>query len=170
MPSPFVVRRPTPDDVAGIARVHVLAWQQTYRGLMSDEVLDDPGFVSRRERMWTALVTDPRYADTHVAIAERDGEIVGFASAGPAEAAYPDPPLQLFTIYLLRDEHGSGAGDALIESVLGAEPASLWVADPNPRAQAFYRKHGFVPERAEEHDSGVRELRMVREGAAPSAG
>ena len=42
------------------------------------------------------------------------------------------------------------------------ESAALWVADPNPRAQAFYRKHGFVPDGTMQVDDGVREIRMVR--------
>jgi predicted GNAT family N-acyltransferase len=39
----------------------------------------------------------------------------------------------------------------------------LWVADPNPRAQAFYRKHGFVADGATQVEDGVREIRMVRD-------
>ena len=41
-------------------------------------------------------------------------------------------------------------------------PAALWVADPNPRAQAFYRKHGFVADGTARFEDGVREIRMVR--------
>jgi hypothetical protein len=38
-------------------------------------------------------------------------------------------------------------GAALLDAVVGPhESATLWVADPDPRAQAFYRKHGFVPD------------------------
>ena len=29
-----------------MARVNVRCWQETYRGLMSDAVLDDPGFLA----------------------------------------------------------------------------------------------------------------------------
>jgi len=39
---------------------------------------------------------------------------------------------------------------------------ALWVADPNPRAQAFYRKHGFVADGTARFEGGVREIRMVR--------
>ena len=42
------------------------------------------------------------------------------------------------------------------------DSAALWVADPNPRAQAFYRKHGFVADGTVMVDDGVREIRMVR--------
>jgi predicted GNAT family N-acyltransferase len=44
------------------------------------------------------------------------------------------------------------------------EPTALWVADPNPRAQAFYRKHGFVADGTAQVEDGVREIRMVRTG------
>ncbi|WP_166787597.1 TetR/AcrR family transcriptional regulator [Cryobacterium levicorallinum] len=43
-----------------------------------------------------------------------------------------------------------------------AMPAALWVADPNPCAQTFYRKHGFFADGAVKTDDGVRELRRVR--------
>jgi GNAT superfamily N-acetyltransferase len=58
--------------------------------------------------------------------------------------------------------HGTGAGRALLEAVADPqEPVALWVADPNPRAQAFYRKHGFVADGAAQAEGGVREIRMV---------
>jgi hypothetical protein len=50
--------RPQVEDVAQMARVNVRCWQETYRGLMSDAVLDDPGFLAARERFWTAALTD----------------------------------------------------------------------------------------------------------------
>lgn len=55
------VRRATPADAAGMAKVHVESWRETYRGVMSDDVLDDPDFVARRERFWEAALTDPQY-------------------------------------------------------------------------------------------------------------
>ena len=39
---------------------------------------------------------------------------------------------------------------------------ALWVADPNPRAQAFYRKHGFASDGSAQVEDGVREIPMVR--------
>jgi hypothetical protein len=37
---------------------------------MSDAVLDDPGFLAARERFWTAALTDERYRENRVAVAE----------------------------------------------------------------------------------------------------
>ena len=146
-----------------MARVNVLSWQETYRGLMSDAVLDDPGFLAARERFWTAALTDERYRENRVAVAERDGELVGIAMSGPPLDAVAAWPRQLYVLYVYAAHHGTGVGPALLEAVVDPEESvALWVGDPNPRAQAFYRKHGFVADGTGQVEDGVREIRMVR--------
>src|SRR5215218_8248388 len=158
MTSPVTVRAARVDDAAEMARVLVRSWRETYRGLMRDEVLDDPRLAEFRERFWTVALSD-----------ERDREIIGVALAGPPERPEPGWATHLYVLYVVAAEHGSGAGAALLDAVVDPrEPAALWVADPNPRAQAFYRKHGFEPDGAVQVDDGVREIRMVR--AAGRAG
>lgn len=155
------VRRAQLADVSAIAQVHVDAWDETYRGLIADHILDDPNFLSARERQWATALTDPRFSTHRVAVAEQDGTIVGIAMSGPT--AEKSEPLHLYVLYVLRQWHGSGAGADLLESVLAREEAAtLWVADPNPRAQAFYRKHGFEPDGTEKVEDDLREIRMAR--------
>jgi GNAT superfamily N-acetyltransferase len=165
----LIVRQARAEDAKAMARIHVQSWQEAYRGLMADEILDRPGFVERRERFWTAALGDERYSANRVAVAERGGELVGIASAGPAEDADARWPAQLYVLYVLAADHGTGAGSGLLAAVIGDDHAGLWVADPNPRAQAFYRKHGFRPDGARKHDRdlGIDEIRMVRHGAEP---
>jgi len=158
----FDVRRAEPADASSMARVHVDTWRETYRGLMSDAVLDDPGFLSRRERFWAAAVTDPRYGQNIVAVASREGTLIGIAMSGQS-LDNADESQQLHVLYAYAEFHGSGVGAALLDAVIDPTvSAALWVADPNPRAQAFYRKHGFFPDGAVKTDDDVRELRMVR--------
>ncbi len=146
-----------------MARVNVQSWQATYRGLMSDAVLDDPGFLAARERFWTATLTDERYRENRMAVAERDDELVGIAMSGPPLDAGAAWARQLYVLYVSAADHGTSAGPALLEAVVDPEDSmALWVADPNPRAQAFYRKHGFVADGAAQVEGGVREIRMVR--------
>ena len=64
---------------------------------------------------------------------------------------------------MIAADHGAGAGPARLSAVVNPEePGALWVADPNPRAQAFYRKHGFVADGSAQIEGGMREIRMVR--------
>lgn len=161
--SSLTVRPARVEDVAQMALVNVRCWQETYRGLMSDAVLDDPDFLSTRERFWAAALTDERYRRNRVAVAERDGELIGIAMSGPPLDADVTWTRQLYVLYVYAADHGTGAGLALLVAVVDAgESVALWVADPNPRAQAFYRKHGFVADGTAQVEGGVREIRMVR--------
>jgi L-amino acid N-acyltransferase YncA len=146
-----------------MAGVNVRCWQETYRGLMPDAVLDDPGFLAARQRFWTAALTDERYRENRVAVAERDDQLVGIAMSGPPLDAAAAWARQLHVLYVYAADHGMGAGSALLEAVVDPEEsAALWVADPNPRAKAFYRKHGFVADGTAHVEDGMREIRMVR--------
>jgi GNAT superfamily N-acetyltransferase len=147
-----------------MARVIVRCWRETYRGVMSDAVLDDPDFLDGRERFWTAALTDERHRENRVAVAERDSELIGVAMSGPPLDDGAAWARQLYVLYVYAADHGTGAGPALLEAVVDPEESvALWVADPNPRAQAFYRKHGFVADGADQVEGGVREIRMVRD-------
>ncbi|MFG1604942.1 GNAT family N-acetyltransferase [Actinoplanes sp. NPDC049265] len=165
----FAVRPPRVEDVAEMAWVHVRCWQETYRGLMTDAVLDDPGFSAARERFWTAALTDKRYRENRMAVAERDGQLIGVAMSGPPLDVAAQWARQLYLLYVVAAEHGTDAGRALLQAVMDpAESAALWVADPNPRAQTFYRKHGFIADGTTQVEDGVREIRMVRAVQTPT--
>ena len=132
------VRQARVEDAPGMARMHVRSWRETYRGVMSDSVLDDPELPAYRERFWTAALSDERYRANRVAVAERDGEVVGIAMAGPPQDSGAQWGTHLYVLYVLAAEHGTGAGAALLDAGIGpTDSAALWVADPNPRAQAF---------------------------------
>jgi GNAT superfamily N-acetyltransferase len=157
----IVVREAELADIAGMAAVHVQSWKETYRGLAPDEMLDSPGMRERREHLWTRVLTDPQPHRKH-ALAEHDGQIVGIALAGPPEAQDAPREWQLYVLYLLAAHQGTGAGQQLLDAVIGSRPAYLWVADPNPRAQAFYHRNGFSPDGRTEAKT-VPGIRMVRD-------
>jgi ribosomal protein S18 acetylase RimI-like enzyme len=157
------VRAAVDRDVPLMARLHVESWRETYRGVMADAVLDDPEFIPRRARFWTAALTDPRYSSNRIAVAERDGSLIGVAMAGPVIEPDVQWAAQLYVLYTSAAVHGLGAGAALLDAVIEPKTtAGLWVTDPNPRAQKFYRKHGFLPDGTKKVEDGVGEIRMVR--------
>ncbi len=129
---------------------------------MSDAVLDDPGPLNSRERFWTAALTDPRYGQNTAVVASHEGRLIGIAMSGPSlDGACV--PQHLYVLYTYAAFHGSGVSEALLDAVIDrSSPATLWVADPNPRTPAFHRKHGFVTDGAVKIENDVREIRMVR--------
>ena len=44
---------------------------------MRDDVLDDPALLAVRKRFWTAALTDERFRDNRIAVAERGGHVIG---------------------------------------------------------------------------------------------
>jgi GNAT superfamily N-acetyltransferase len=100
-----------------------------------------------------------------VVVAEVAGEVVGFAQAVPSRDDPPVRPLELTVLYLRAAQHGSGLGQELLDAVVGDQPASLWVAEQNPRARRFYERNGFTSDGAREvleSWEGLVEVRLVR--------
>ncbi|MCT1545368.1 MULTISPECIES: GNAT family N-acetyltransferase [Kocuria] len=159
----FTLRVPSPEDAPRIAEVHVQSWRETYTGLVPEHFFGDAARQARR-KMWSRMLADPAVRD-RLRVAEVGGTIVGFAGAGRPEEEDPARELALRMLYVLRDHHGSGAGQALLDAVLGEEPAQLWVAEANPRAIRFYERNGFRADGAsltEPTLEDLREIRMVR--------
>lgn len=123
--SPVTVRRATVDDARGIAEVHVTAWREAYAGRMPAEFLASLDVEPRAEG-WARIV---ERGETDVFVAERDGTIVGWATAGPGRDDHAPRDLELEGIYLLASAYGSGAGQQLLDAAIGDEPAYLWVMD-----------------------------------------
>ncbi len=113
-----------------MARVSVRCRQETYRGLISDAVLDAPGFLAARERFWTVALTDERYHENRVAVAERNGELVGRAMSGPHLDAAAAWARQLYVLYVYTADHDTAAGQALLEAAVDR------TACPGTRASA----------------------------------
>ena len=69
----------------------------------------------------------------------------------PADSPLEGSGSELKQIYVRSDHYGSGLGRELLDHALAAMQADgvqwawLCVSDENPRAQAFYKKHGFAP-------------------------
>ena len=158
---PWTIARPTLDDLDEMGRVHVQVWREAYAGLLPDDYLAalDPTFGPTR---WRERFGTSEWVSWWLARDEHG--IVGITTSGPPRDEDAPEPLELYAINVLRRAHGTGLADDLMEHAIGDRPAYLWVLDGNDRAQAFYRRHGFVDEggRKPEPDTGVVEIRMAR--------
>ena len=97
---------------------------------------------------WERQLNDPAFA---VRIAEVDGEPVGYAKLGPLKLdVQPNGPAMLLDqLYVLKDHHGGGIAQALMDWVIdearnrGAQALYLTVFIDNHRARKFYARYGF---------------------------
>ncbi len=154
-----VVREATIEDVPGIARVHVDSWRTTYRGIVPQGVIDSFTYEQREELWRRALSPDNA---SFVYVAEEDGEVVGFASGGPAREDAPNHDGELYAIYLLQEHQGRGTGRRLFSAVVqelvrrGLNSMAIWVLTDNPACGFYEAMAGRkVYERQEEADCVV---------------
>ncbi|MGW9413662.1 N-acetyltransferase family protein [Arthrobacter cupressi] len=160
----FTLRTATPDDAETVPRLHLAAWKESYGHLLPKE------FFETREATMDESVERHRkaLAGAYQPVLAHDsaGELVGMAFAAPSRDDDAPCSLELQMIYALQRVHGTGVGQALLDAVIGKDEAYLWVLEDNPRAQAFYRRNGFVPDGRREllppEWEELPEIRMVR--------
>lgn len=145
------IRAVTLRDAAAIAAVHVASWRETYPGLMPDAMLSGLSVSDRTERWAHILVHALAHGDVSVFVAERDGDLVGFASGGGQReqdffaAGFTG---EISAIYVLGNAQGRGVGRSLMAAVAlalhdqGRQGGSLWVLRENQPARRFYEHLG----------------------------
>jgi GNAT superfamily N-acetyltransferase len=163
------VRAATPADSEAIGRMHYASWQEAYSALLPEGYFTEAG-EARRIEGWRRTLAEASAA-VALRIAVRGDEVVALASAGPARpngtAGAPVRDRELWSLYVRASEYGTGLAHRMLTAVLPDDvPAELWVFEANPRAQAFYAKHGFAPD-GSRHVFGAdlnhqAEIRMVR--------
>ena len=145
-----MIRRAVPADAELLSALAARTFTETFGHLYPPEDLAaflaeayDPG----RQR---EILSHPSYA---VWLAERDGEAIGHAAAGPCGLPHPDVAPgdgELKRLYVLKDRQNGGWGGRLfataLEWLLRDGPRTLWIGvwSQNLGAQRFYARHGFV--------------------------
>ncbi|MGM0836330.1 MAG: N-acetyltransferase family protein [Bacillota bacterium] len=128
-------------DEASIAKVHVDSWKTTYRGIVDDSYLESLTY-DNRQKMWERAI-EAGYEKGCLFVAEVDGDIVGFASAGPERTKKYEVDGELYAIYILQNYQKKGIGKALFSKVRefiiekGNKSMLLWVLTDNP-SRSFY--------------------------------
>lgn len=141
----ITIRSATPDDAAGIARVHVDSWKSTYPGILPEAAIKSISFEKQQAVWKRALETA---VGRLILVAEAGGDVVAYATAGPArDRGVPRFTGEVFTLYVLQGWQGRGIGralfsrarDALVKA--GHEQMIVWVVAENP-AVWFYESQG----------------------------
>ncbi|MFT4470734.1 N-acetyltransferase family protein [Arthrobacter sulfonylureivorans] len=162
----YCVRRATSHDVPATLDMKLAAWRETYATQRPASFFAAEAAQREQQIDWWSRGLA---AGAELWIAEDpSGRIIGCAGAGPTQDDDGDTgvPYELQMLYVLERAYGTALGQQLLEAAIGGNPALLWVLEDNPRAQAFFRKHGFAADGRREALTGpwdgLHEIRMVR--------
>ncbi len=131
-------------DAEPIARVEVETWRSTYAGMLPDRVLLT--MSERRQTASWASFLRHRPDDARVACNPK-GVITGFGNCGAQRDSNVDFGGEVYTLYVLPDAQGQGAGRQLLLALFarlvatGYGSALVWVVRANP-ARFFYERLG----------------------------
>jgi ribosomal protein S18 acetylase RimI-like enzyme len=142
------VREAKSGDADAIARVHVRAWKEAYRGLIPDDVI--VARAEQRQEEWGSRLEEQQERE-HVVVAQLGEEIVGFAAGGPSpdDDLNPAATAEVSGLYVDPDFWRQGVGRALLAELLfrfrskGFRSATLWVLAENMPARSFYEGLGW---------------------------
>lgn len=146
----------TAELVLPLAHCHIDCWRESFQHLVPAHVL--AAFAADRSAAtWERWRRD---AEHTVVLARKGTAVAGFAAATTEE---------LCALYVRAAHQGTGLADTLLRAVVPPGSArTLWVFADNPRAHAFYRRHGFADtgERRVDHITLLTEQRWSRPACA----
>ena len=132
------IRTASVDDAPAIAEIY-------NQGIEDRVATFETERRSADQRAWVKAIAG-RYPGI---VAQIDGEIIGWAGAGPYRERECYGGIGEFSMYVRRDWRGRGVGDLLVAALISeAERLGLWkllsrIFTFNEASRALCRKHGF---------------------------
>ncbi|MDE6150139.1 MAG: GNAT family N-acetyltransferase [Ruminococcus sp.] len=150
-------------DVAeGFGNVIYTAWEETYRGLMPDSILD--------KRSLEECIQRAKITPNNKLVALSGGKVVGVLGFLPQARNFvtDNDSGEIVALYVLKDYQKQGIGKALVKKSLEyieRPNVTLFVLKGNDNAIKFYKKMGFEftgHELVQQiFDSKITELEMI---------
>ena len=146
------IRSAEVEDAQAVTQIHAVARGAYYEASGVSVSTDDPATGDEYRDFWLKMITAE---GNHAWIAEESTHCIGFLVAGLPihEDMAGRLALELIGLYVVPEAWGSGVADGLHERfvrLLGSTPPAaegvLDVWSGNRRAQAFYRRRGWVPD------------------------
>ncbi len=140
------IRKATIADVPALAMVHVDTWKGTYKGIISDAIIQNLTYETGENRFLAVIKMQNDEVTCIVAELEQ-GEIVGFAIGGKERSGHPRYKGELWGIYVGREYQRRGIGKRLVSIILqklfklNINSMLVWVLKDNPYRK-FYESLG----------------------------
>jgi GNAT superfamily N-acetyltransferase len=147
-------RLAAPSEASLVAKMHTLSWQNAYRGMLSDQFLDQEIHEMMRQK-WDYRFAQPPY-DQYILIAEEDGLAQGFVCVYWNDNPVFGPLID--NLHVLPEFKGRGIGKRLMQEVAlqlrrdgKEEKYYLWVLEANHPTRQFYEHLGAQNHEGEPH-------------------
>ena len=141
-----IIRLATLDDAVAIAKIHTESWRIAYKGIISDNVLDNID-INHRIESWGNSIASHNVGSL-LFVSDEDSAITGFAGGGVGRDDDYREEAELYCIYLAGSAMGKGTGRALYTVIAEFARASgfstmyNWCLEKNLKGHEFYMRMG----------------------------
>ncbi|WP_246079367.1 GNAT family N-acetyltransferase [Paenibacillus piri] len=136
-----IIRKATFNDIAEKQMVAKITWDQTYRGIIPQQIQDD--FLQKN---YSDIAMKNRIERSVLLVAVIDGMVNGFANFSPSKQNAEEA--ELGAIYIFPEAQSQGIGGKLmnkgIEELSGIKRLFVVVEKENIIGRRFYNSKGFV--------------------------
>ena len=143
------IRKAEISDAEAIMKINVDTWQQAYRGLMPDDVLEQRVCSPERAERWRKNIKKTLSGATAIYVAEdENGRLAGFVWGGESRDGNVPRHIELYAFYVHPEAQKKGYGKALMQYLARQAVEQKcgrfeWVVlEWNKPAIGFYEKVG----------------------------
>lgn len=133
------------NDLENLAKLHAESWRDSYRGIFSDEFLDNDVW-DERKIYWTNRLSSPKN-NQHVLVATENNDICGFICAFGNESSKWGTFID--NLHVSKTAQGKGVGKQLMylvakwaDQLFDHKGLYLQVLEGNLNARSFYHSIG----------------------------
>ncbi len=141
----YVIRKKERKDCADVAHVVTVAWNETYRGIVPDEFLDNL-YTNEEERAKNSF-SNFNEKENHQFVLEVDDKVVGFINVGSSDETDYENCGEIHAVYIINGYKGHGYGKKLIDAgiqelkSMNFDKMVIGCLDGNP-SNEFYKHLG----------------------------
>ena len=110
----YIIRKKERKDCEAVAHIVTIAWNETYKGIVPDDFLDNL-YKNEEERIKNSYDNFDE-KENHQYVLEVDNKIVGFINVGSTDELDFNNCGEIHAIYIINGYKGYGFGKKLIET------------------------------------------------------
>ena len=151
----YDIRLATISDCLELSKLKHDVWNETYRGIYSDEKIDNFDYEKNKDK-FVNMVKDP---NVKLYVVLDDDRLIGYVEAGIPYRPYKDYKQEIGLLYLLKEYQGRGIGKKMFSVAYdtikenGYDEFFVCCNKYNEKAQEFYKHMGGVVDEIDDNNN-----------------